>query len=175
MARIFSLRTEKHTPCTHTSICLQCGHARHTITPRRIGKRQACLLHFPSTKKVLVFVPPRVLKVLWLLSCISQEPRDQILGLGKVNTWTVRGDCKSRSVKSLAKTPRGEQPRTLGWAAAAAAAPATITMINCSPPPPPPPPPPPLAPPPPPPPPCQRSDIRTRELSKHGSGGGWRP
>ncbi|XP_038281615.1 uncharacterized protein LOC119864429 [Canis lupus familiaris] len=48
----FSLRADKMHPMdTHTSICLRCGHARHALTPPRLGPRQACLLHFPSTKK----------------------------------------------------------------------------------------------------------------------------
>ena len=48
----FSPYVPKNTTHVHTHKHMpQCGHARHTLTPRRIGKRQACLLHFPSTKK----------------------------------------------------------------------------------------------------------------------------
>ena len=83
--------------------------ATHThSTPHR--KTASLLIAFSFHKKVLVFMPPRVLKVLWLLSCISQEPRYRILGLGEVNTWTVRGDCKSRSVKSFAKRRAESSP-----------------------------------------------------------------
>lgn len=77
-------------------------------TPHR--KTASLLIAFSFHKKVLVFMPPRVLKVLWLLSCISQEPRHRVLGLGQVNTWTVRGDCKSRSLKSFAKRRAESSP-----------------------------------------------------------------
>lgn len=94
--------THKHMPPVRT-------RATHThSTPHR--KTASLLIAFSFHKKVLVFMPPRVLKVLWLLSCISQEPRYRILGLGEVNTWTVRGDCKSRSVKSFAKRRAESSP-----------------------------------------------------------------
>lgn len=59
--------THKHMPPVRT-------RATHThSTPHR--KTASLLIAFSFHKKVLVFMPPRVRKVLWLLSCISQDPR----------------------------------------------------------------------------------------------------
>lgn len=74
-----------HPMYTHTRVPLVRTRATHThSTPHR--KTASLLIAFSFHKKVLVFMPPRVLKVLWLLSCISQEPRHRVLGLGQVNT-----------------------------------------------------------------------------------------
>lgn len=106
----FSPYVPKNTTHVHTQAYASVRtRATHThSTPHR--KTASLLIAFSFHKKVLVFMPPRVLKVLWLLSCISQEPRYRILGLGEVNTWTVRGDCKSRSVKSFAKRRAESSP-----------------------------------------------------------------
>lgn len=98
-----------HPMYTHKRVPPVRTRATHThSTPHR--KTASLLIAFSFHKKVLVFMPPRVLKVLWLLSCISQEPRHRVLGLGQVNTWTVRGDCKSRSLKSFAKRRAESSP-----------------------------------------------------------------
>lgn len=72
----FSPHVPKSTPHVHTHKHMPPVRTRaaHThSTPHR--KTASLLIAFSFHRKVLVFMPPRVLKVLWLLSCISQDPR----------------------------------------------------------------------------------------------------
>lgn len=71
-----------HPMYTHKRVPPVRTRATHThSTPHR--KTASLLIAFSFHKKVLVFMPPRVLKVLWLLSCISQEPNIESSGWGK--------------------------------------------------------------------------------------------